>query len=286
MDFTFDLAEYPYQVIHRHCTTKAERWDKCHAHPGMEFIFVHQGTGQATIGQSIYQYGPGTLMYFQPFQIHRVKADFAAKNHYVRSKFLFDPYLIDHYLSGFGSLQRFFRYLWQGQLEHQLLSIPDSPPELETLFELYSRQQNSNASGPEDFALFAATFFRFIERRWDQCKQTGQSALSRHISYAEEIIQWINSHFREEFNLPELAQQLHLSTYHVSHLFKKATGGSITEYLIFRRLREACMLLKTTSLPIQEISYSIGITNISYFCKLFKRKFGMTPAQYRLLDSN
>lgn len=234
------------------------------------------------IDQEIFPFTPGTLMYFQPFQLHRVKADLASSC-YIRSKLLFEPALLYPLFASFPSLQYFFRHLWEDQLTQQVFQLPDSTGEFEVLFALQSRiQPPAAADSLEDFSLFTATFLQLVRHYWQMTPETiARQAKLRHIHYAEKIMRWIHLHFREEFSLTALSQELHLSNYHISHLFKKATGSTITDYLISYRLREACMLLASSQLSIQEIGQEIGIHNFSYFCRLFKNKYSLSPAQYR-----
>jgi YesN/AraC family two-component response regulator len=95
------------------------------------------------------------------------------------------------------------------------------------------------------------------------------------------IFDWIENHFQEDFQLDMLAKEIHLSPNHVSYIFHKETGSSISDYLAARRLQEACSLLRTSSLNIQEVGYRVGFGNFSYFCKFFKKHIGMTPHQFR-----
>jgi AraC-like DNA-binding protein len=282
-DFNFDLAEHPYQLIHRHRTTIDDHWDMYHAHPGMEFIVVHEGNGIVIIDQNIYQFGPGTLIFSQPFQLHRIRAELREPSEvYVRSKFLFEPSLIGKYIDQFGFLKRFYHYLWQGRLSSQVVALPDEASEFSAILDLFScRQTPGTPEAVEEFALFISLFFQFLKRRWHQQEDAGKLPQLRSVHHAEEIMRWIDSNFAEEFTLGALARELHLSPHHVSHLFHRATGSSITDYLISRRLREACWLLSTTTHSVQEIADNVGMTNVSYFCQLFKRYFGTTPSRYR-----
>ncbi len=282
-DFQFDLARHPHQFIYQHRSTQEESWDMYHAHQGMEFIFVHQGEGLVIIDQHIYAFQPGTLMYFQPFQLHRVKAELASTQSYIRSKFLFEPSMMDSFLDHFDELQQFFRYLWQEQLHSQIIDLAADTQTFQMIFNLYRHKllKAARPAKPSEFALFIMIFLNRLQDYWQQLENTRPNCRLRHVHYAEEIMHWIDAHFREEFILDNLAKDLHLSNYHLSHLFRKATGSSITEYLMFRRLREACILLTTTPASIQEISSVVGIGNVSYFCQLFKKKLGNTPAKYR-----
>ncbi len=136
-DFEFDLAKHPHQFICQHRSTIEDSWDMYHAHQGMEFIFVHQGEGSVIIDQNIYTFHPGTLMYFQPFQLHRVKAELACTQSYIRSKFLFEPSMVDGFLNSFNELQQFFHYLWQEQLHSQTINLAAATEEFQMIFDLY-----------------------------------------------------------------------------------------------------------------------------------------------------
>lgn len=279
-DFNFELHAHPHQFIYRHTTSDQNPWDKFHSHPGMEFIYVHEGEGSAIIDQNIYPFKPGSLMYFQPFQLHRVKAEIRSSGFYIRSKLLLEPSVVESYMGQFTDLQRFFLYLRQSSLNCQVIQVTD-PLQFDALFHLYGYRDKELAH-TEDFALFFMLFLNRVKDQWTAKNQAEREVQLRHICYAEHVMQWIESHYHEEFTLAALVKELHLSSFHISHLFRKATGSTITEYLIYRRLREACLLLRTTSLPLQEISTRIGINNVSYFCQLFKKSLGSTPAQYRI----
>ena len=58
---------------------------------------------------------------------------------------------------------------------------------------------------------------------------------------------------------------------------------SPSEYQIYLRMNKAKELLRSSKLPIGEIAYSIGMENLGYFTRLFKKQEGMTPHEYRKL---
>ncbi|MGP3783696.1 helix-turn-helix transcriptional regulator [Paenibacillus sp. 1A_MP2] len=95
-------------------------------------------------------------------------------------------------------------------------------------------------------------------------------------------MQWIEEHFNEAFRLEDIADTLHLSPYHLSHIFKKATGTTIVAYAQATRIRHACVLLTSTTHTVPEIGHRVGMSSPSYFCKVFRNATGTTPHQYRL----
>lgn len=97
----------------------------------------------------------------------------------------------------------------------------------------------------------------------------------------EQVLLHLEQHLTEPVTLDELAAVAHTSKYHLSHEFQRLTGYAPIEYLIQLRLRKACLLLQTTSLPVTKITELVGIPNNQYFGKLFKKKLGQTPGEYR-----
>ena len=81
--------------------------------------------------------------------------------------------------------------------------------------------------------------------------------------------------------LNELAEQLHQSVSSLSKNIKKATGYTFKELLQEKRLSKSKNLLETTDLSIKWIIEEVGYDNISYFYRIFKEKYGMTPKAFR-----
>jgi AraC family transcriptional regulator, arabinose operon regulatory protein len=82
-------------------------------------------------------------------------------------------------------------------------------------------------------------------------------------------------------SLPELAHCCQMSTSRLSHLFKDEIGVNLKNYKIECRLQVASSMLALTSMPIKEISYSVGYCHSSSFVRAFRTHFGLSPACYR-----
>ena len=94
---------------------------------------------------------------------------------------------------------------------------------------------------------------------------------------------YIDHHYIEPITLTLLSDHFGMSKYHLARLFKRYTGFSPIDYQISLRITMAKNLLQFSDLTIQQISYDIGIENISHFIKSFKKREGMTPLQFRKL---
>lgn len=83
-------------------------------------------------------------------------------------------------------------------------------------------------------------------------------------------------------SLTELARRQHYDFAWYSREIKKKTGSTFTELVQQKRLSQAAFMLKNTDINIADISVKTGYDNISYFHRLFKEKFGLTPHEYRV----
>ncbi|QAY65269.1 AraC family transcriptional regulator [Paenibacillus protaetiae] len=253
-----------------------------HAHQGMEWLYVHQGHGQVIVNQEIVALEPGCLFVFRPFQLHRIQIRLAPEERYIRSLFVFEPSVLDGYLAPFTALLAFFRRLWKEPLE-QTFKFAGLPQQ--TIHILFGSWHNRVLQAGEDGLpleeqmLFLMTLLHMLQTAGAPQRQDAQPV--RSFSIAERVMQWAERHYADEFDLDRLAGRLHLTPTYVSGAFRQQTGTSITEYLTARRIREACLLLKTTGLSVQEVGQAVGLTNSSYFCNLFKKQVGLSPHRYR-----
>lgn len=106
----------------------------------------------------------------------------------------------------------------------------------------------------------------------------------RSVRHTQKIIQAIRlaaGQFREKLTLADVAEMVQLSPSYFSRLFKQEMGTSFSEYLADLRLGEAKKLLLSTSQNMGEIGFACGFEDQSYFTKVFKKKFGITPNRYR-----
>ena len=100
------------------------------------------------------------------------------------------------------------------------------------------------------------------------------------------ILNYINEHFAEDISINTLATLCDYSEYHFMRFFKKHIGLTCIQYINNLRLEKASILLTSSNMPITNISLDVGFDNLSYFNKLFKRKYKLTPKEFRLLNSS
>ena len=94
------------------------------------------------------------------------------------------------------------------------------------------------------------------------------------------ILQYLNE-YHTNITLADLTKHFNRSPSHISHLFKKESGMSIRAYCNNLKLEDAEKLLLHTDSTITEIAFDVGFNDSSYFIFLFKKRFGVSPLQYR-----
>ncbi|MDD6039385.1 MAG: 2-isopropylmalate synthase [bacterium] len=82
--------------------------------------------------------------------------------------------------------------------------------------------------------------------------------------------------------LSDVAGQFGLSEPYVSKYFKEKAGITFGEYVLQIRMKKAKTLLKSSSMTIESIAENVGYPNVEHFSRMFKKKFGMSPLQYRM----
>lgn len=97
----------------------------------------------------------------------------------------------------------------------------------------------------------------------------------------ERVMEIIRAHYDEHLSVNMLAEQVHYSPAHLSTLFKKETGVTLSEVILRTRLKEAMDLLRTTLEPVSVIAGKTGYADVQYFSRVFKQFTGLTPLEYR-----
>lgn len=117
---------------------------------------------------------------------------------------------------------------------------------------------------------------RELECLWDELTQQETSE-----SPVEKVKKLIVENLSTELSREELAKQVFMSPDYLTKLFKKETGMSLSDYIIHKRILLARQLLADTDLSMVEIAQRAGFSYSSYFARIFKKKVGKTPQQYR-----
>ncbi len=94
-------------------------------------------------------------------------------------------------------------------------------------------------------------------------------------------LRYIKSNFTRKIKLTDISSELHINPSYFSALFSQEMGRPFTDYILELRISKAKDLLRNTNMDIVDISGASGFENQSYFTKIFRKRTGLTPRQYR-----
>ena len=125
-----------------------------------------------------------------------------------------------------------------------------------------------------------------LERLLIRCYEV--SSLADHAPMDHRILeacQILSASLSAEVSIEELAEQVFLSPSRLAHLFREQVGVSIVRWREDQRIIRAKLLLQTTPLPVAVIGQQTGYDDQLYFSRVFKKRVGVSPSEYRKSSS-
>ena len=149
----------------------------------------------------------------------------------------------------------------------------------ELLYRLMAEYCNQQPLYPQIMSQILGLFFTTLQRNY------GDQMIISHMApvgtdYIPKFLLYLEAHY-QTFSMEEMAQSFHLSPSYIARIFKRYTGETVLETLIGIRMGIAKTFLCNTDLPVYDIAELVGYEDATYFIRLFKRKYGATPRQYR-----
>jgi|GEM_PF-387436 Response regulator containing CheY-like receiver domain and AraC-type DNA-binding domain len=117
--------------------------------------------------------------------------------------------------------------------------------------------------------------FKFVFEKMDHIKGT------KNTKVIEAAKMFILDHFSEDITLNDLAKHIYMHPVYFCTIFKKETGETFNSYLTNIRLDKAFELLKQPNCKVYDISNAVGYKSSKHFSRLFKKRFGLMPKDYK-----
>ncbi len=128
----------------------------------------------------------------------------------------------------------------------------------------------------EDVMQLHREMFTFFTAR-----MAGIKKKSEYILPIAQCVEYIEAHLHMPLRIEELAEQVHLSPGYLSVLFRRETGKTFSDYVLYRRIQTAQNMLLYSGYSSTEISEILAFSSQSYFIQCFRKQTGITPKQYR-----
>ena len=254
-----------------------------HAHEFHELVIVVAGEGRHITPAESYTLSAGDIFLIKPGNPHgyAVEQDFALYNIlYFPEKLnlpLFD--LADEPgFRAFFELEPELRRQFGFRKHFRLGKTPLE--ELALIVERMQRELETSEPGHEFRAV--SLFMRLIERISRICSNSALYRENDELFRLSEVVSFLERHRREPLTVRELAEHAAMSPATLNRAFRRAVGRSPLNYLNDIRLSEAQLLLRENpELSIADVAGKCGFTDSNYFSRLFKKRNGHTPRDYR-----
>ncbi|MCG3098293.1 AraC family transcriptional regulator [Enterobacter sp. DRP3] len=245
-----------------------------HWHQCVELLYISSGYGIVVVDNQHYTARPGRLFIFPPFRLHKVQVEHSDKNPYHRTTMHIEQSVVESALSSFPRHQAQFAALAASNLPAQIYDLSEHSAFIERVLEQFKRLEGNKQTEACEVAFLAMQLMTFLPEQPQPYPPRQQTVASR-------IMSWVEAHYASKFSLDQLAHDLGLSRSYTSRIFRQQTGGSIHEYLLARRIKRSCDLLRNSDESIDAIAMAVGFGEVTYFITCFKKMMGQTPLQYR-----
>lgn len=250
-----------------------------HWHEEIELIYIKKGKGIVNVDLERYTVEAGHIVFILPGQLHSIERYPGEAMEYEN--------IIFHLNMLMGKshdvcTRDYFRPLLQG-----ISSFPQVITPSLSWYQAFSACINEADEicryypSAYPLAIKSKLFQMFYILFYNATKPAPKSRPQKSIDKAKYILQYISEHYETHLSIETMAQVCHLSESHFMKFFKSAVGMTFTEYLNDYRLTIAARLLLSTTQSVIEIASSCGFGNVSYFNRLFRRKYQTTPSRYR-----
>lgn len=245
-----------------------------HWHQCVELLYISSGYGIVVVDNQHYTARPGRLFIFPPFRLHKVQVDHSDKNPYHRTTMHIEQSVVESALSAFPRHQAQFAALAASNLPAQIYDLSEHAAFIERILEQFQRLESTGQTTACEVAFLMMQLMTFLPEQPQRYPPRQQTVASR-------IMNWIEAHYASKFSLDQLACDLGLSRSYTSRFFRQQTGGNIHEYLLTRRIKRSCDLLRNSDESIDAIALAVGFGEVTYFITCFKKMMRQTPLQYR-----
>ncbi len=115
----------------------------------------------------------------------------------------------------------------------------------------------------------------------DYCLLVKNHSLKKYSPLIQTAINYIHLNLSSPLSLNTIAHYMNVNPSYLSSQFKTEVHSTLTTYVTNERLHTALNLLSTTTMQVQDIAWYVGIQDVNYFSRIFKKNIGVTPTAYR-----
>ncbi|MBE6694680.1 MAG: helix-turn-helix domain-containing protein [Ruminococcaceae bacterium] len=261
-----DVIKLDTKCLYAGKLERIKEWhESAHSHPLCEIMFVFAGKGEAIVANKVYSIEKGDLIVYNPYTVHEERT------------------------TGKEGLELGFFGITNFQVSNlpaDCLIAADAEPILHTKgdahkFEFYFRSLIEEVSVDRQYnELMAKYWARLILIGILRLANISEAKFVTNAIFTR-IHQYLSTHFTEIESMDQICEELNVSKYYLSHVFKNYMGVPPMQYITTKRISYAKKLLQETDLTATAIGEACGYRDHVLFFKAFKKVEGTTPQAFR-----
>lgn len=278
---TFELGNYEVKLLDIHFHLPAFKSSPWHSHSYFEAHLVFNGTGQMFSYKGSRQFGAGEMVLTSPNFEHSWNTDASDLYMYVVSfeikpcddskdnsspldTVISELFTIGDFVSPLDGIDLLVRKI--------VAEISDAKPGLNYMLQAYVKELIISLARQVNTSLL-----KISELPHPQPKPEDDQIVVL-------INKYLADNYTNDINLDMIARFVAKSKRSITRHYKIITGTTIIDKLLQMRLFLAEYLLTNTDKPVKTVAYEVGLSDVSYFCRQFKKVFNCSPSEYRDLN--
>lgn len=253
------------------------REENYHNHDFVQLVIVMSGNGRYKVDDRIYSLREGDVLIVNPGQWHTSVSEEAGET------------ASREMIIGFSDIQlqgyekNIFPLAEDGLVMHTTGELRQK------IFKICTSMENENTVDKQGrYHMMKAYLMQLLVlllREHAEPVKSYQSYSFETINkkyVVEQILNYFEDHYNEKVSLDRIAENMYLSPFYISKIFKSETGDTPIRHLINIRLEKAReILIEESERSIQEVAACVGYDDAYHFSKLYKKHFGISPSQTR-----
>ncbi len=261
-------GQTPTLLMFNKSVYKKGKYQPPHSHKYLEIFYILSGKGKISFGENSIEIEPNTIVILNSEVIHSTQA-------YEDSDVEFFSLLLDNVNIAYLPPNT----LSDNPYEHKTFDDNNNK-----IYYLLTQMINELVNTKEGcyIALKGLVYQLFSEivRLPDKVSPIKH----QYNEIALKVKSYIDTNYVKDFNVDFLADMVFVNKFYLIHVFKRTYNVSPMQYLTAVRMQKAQTLLRSTNVPVTEISQACGYDNPVYFSEQFKKTVGTTPSIFRKIS--
>lgn len=276
-----EVVKYP-KVKHIKMFVNRVKFVENHVHNDFELLFNLSGKGIMEINNTTYIYQPGDIFFINSGDVHGLSSHLgeSEEGKVVEPTSLFIQ-ISNHFLRDY--FPQIHSSVFKSGNLRDILNEEDytifSKALLETARSYFAETEYFHLDVISGISKALAFVYRNLD--YKVINEVQKERINRKKSRMERILSYIDANFDTQIRLEDIASKENLSVTHLSHIFSSNFGMTFQEFVNVKRMEQCIRLMANKEKTLLEISYESGFSDSKYMNKMFLKRFGCTPKDYR-----